>query len=217
MNARTTNFRKFLIACFMLATANLMLQTNSFAEIIVIEVGDDFFSPVNAEAEVGDTIRWVLLAGSMNPHTTTSRDIPDGAESWDEPIDNANTTFDYEVLHAGTYHYVCLPHEGMNMVGTIEVSEPDEPNRISETVRAFPAGMVYPNPAGLQLYVSIDPALRTNGKITLTDLAGRKHMQISAESEVGVLTIDTSGLKSGVYQLTFSSNEATFTEKVIIQ
>ncbi len=74
-----------------------------------VQVGNFFFSPATLTVAVGDTVKWVWMAGS---HTTTSTPgaIPAGAAAWDELINSANQTYEYKVTVAGSYSYVCTPH-----------------------------------------------------------------------------------------------------------
>lgn len=93
----------------------------STPQTINISVSDFVFTPNSVNATVGDTISWIWVSGT---HTTTSGVIPGGASSWDNPISSGNTNFKYVVTQAGVYGYYCTPHQGMGMVGVINVSAP---------------------------------------------------------------------------------------------
>ena len=83
------------------------------------------FVPANFSANVGDTIRFTFGNGSTPggfPHTTTSTSVPAGAATWDNPLNATNTVFNYVVRVAGTYNYICIPHQGAGMVGQFVVS-----------------------------------------------------------------------------------------------
>src|SRR5688500_1732419 len=77
------------------------------------------FSPKNFTATIGDTIRFVWVAGF---HTTTSTLVPPGAASWDALIDNSHTSFLYPVKVAGSYSFECTFHVEMGMVGSFTVT-----------------------------------------------------------------------------------------------
>jgi plastocyanin len=94
---------------------SLFLCSHAFAVKHTVDVGNYFFNPSSLNVNVGDTVRWVWLAGS---HTTTSSSIPAGAAIWDHPINSSNTFYEYPVTVAGTYNYVCTPHAGMGMVAS---------------------------------------------------------------------------------------------------
>ncbi len=83
------------------------LVASVFATKITVTVNFNNFSPNAVNANVNDTIRWVLGAGT---HTTTSATVPNGAATWNAPIDNANQSFEYRITVAGNYTYVCTPH-----------------------------------------------------------------------------------------------------------
>ena len=84
-----------------------------------VTVSDFQFTPSTVNAFVGDTITWVWQNGM---HTTTSTNIPPGAQSWNAPIDSVNTRFRIKLRVAGTYSYQCNFHFAQGMVGTIVVS-----------------------------------------------------------------------------------------------
>lgn len=105
------------------------------SEIAVEMVQNDegeHFVPHVVHVEPGGTVEWVLETGShdtvaYHPDThSTHQRIPDGAEPWEsdrlsEEGDTFERTFDIE----GVYDYVCTPHEGTGMIGSIIVGWPD--------------------------------------------------------------------------------------------
>ena len=84
-----------------------------------VTVSDFQFRPSTVNAAVGDTVTWTWRNGM---HTTTSTSVPQGARSWDAPIDSVNTRFRVKLRVAGTYQYQCNFHAFQGMVGTIVVS-----------------------------------------------------------------------------------------------
>jgi len=96
-----------------------MFLNYSFATTHEVQVANFQFTPASLNANVGDTIKWVWVSGF---HTTTSRTIPGGASAWDETMSSGSTTFSYKITTAGTYNYVCIPHEDGGMIGTITAS-----------------------------------------------------------------------------------------------
>lgn len=99
----------------------------------IISIVDNAFDPDEIEIAPGDTITWVNDGRQM--HTSTldpeiARDpenavLPDGAETWDsgdlEPGDEFSITLDVP----GEYIYFCRPHEALDMIGTIVVTDED--------------------------------------------------------------------------------------------
>lgn len=90
------------------------------------------FDPHIAWIEVGGTVTWENESGQHNAvayHPSTNdkpRRIPEDGEFWEtdlltEPGAIASHTFET----AGVYDYYCEPHEGVGMVGTVVVGEPD--------------------------------------------------------------------------------------------
>jgi plastocyanin len=84
-----------------------------------VRVSDFVFQPQTVTAAVGDTVTFMWRNGM---HTTTSTSVPQGARSWNAPIDSVNTRFRVKLRVAGTYQYQCNFHFFQGMVGTINVS-----------------------------------------------------------------------------------------------
>ena len=87
---------------------------NVYAVKRVVSVGNFFFNPASISANVGDTMRWVWVAGF---HTTTSLTVPPGAAIWDAPITSSSQTYEYKITVAGSYTYDCKIH-GLGMSGS---------------------------------------------------------------------------------------------------
>ena len=96
------------------------------------EDGTHHFVPHVVHIEVGGTVRWVNDSGS---HDTTAyhpdtfgeiRRIPSNTEPWESGLLNEpGETFEQTFETEGVYDYVCTPHEGGGMVGTVVVGWPD--------------------------------------------------------------------------------------------
>ena len=98
--------------------AALFILKSSFATIHEVTVSNFQFSPATVNANVGDTIKWVWGSGF---HTTTSTNVPLGADTWDAPIQSAGQTFLYKLTVTGTYSYFCSIHPTA-MLGTLNVT-----------------------------------------------------------------------------------------------
>ena len=81
----------------------------------VISVGGTSFSPNSLNVNVGDTVKFVWSNGS---HTTTAVSVPQGAATWNSPLNSSSTSFFYVVTVAGTYNFHCNIHYSMGMVGS---------------------------------------------------------------------------------------------------
>jgi len=99
-------------------TAMLAGILTSKAGTFHIMVGNLQFNPSNLTINLGDTIVWTWFEGS---HTTTSTQIPVGAVSWNEPLNNNSTEFMYIPVIEGSYDYKCSPHASMGMTGHFTV------------------------------------------------------------------------------------------------
>lgn len=93
---------------------------------------DDFqFDAACVSVRVGDVVRWTNSSGV--PHTVTADPnkaanaanvrLPEGASPFDSGGVPPGGEFEYTFTVPGRYDYVCLPHEGAGMVGTVIVEE----------------------------------------------------------------------------------------------
>jgi plastocyanin len=98
----------------------MLLATSSFAVKRIVSVSNFLFSPSTFNVNVGDTMRWVWVAGF---HTTTSGTIPAGAAAWNAPIQGAGQFFEYKITTPGTYNYFCAIHS-LSMLATFTASAP---------------------------------------------------------------------------------------------
>ncbi|MEI8005907.1 MAG: T9SS type A sorting domain-containing protein [Bacteroidota bacterium] len=110
----------FLFAMIFLAGTFFTIPSHATTHTVL--VGNYYFNPANLNVTVGDTVKWVWVAGS---HTTTSGTIPAGAASWDHLINSSNQTYSYAVTVAGVFNYVCTPHASMGMVGSFTAASPN--------------------------------------------------------------------------------------------
>ena len=87
------------------------------ADVIVVGVNSNFFSPNEISVATGDTVAWRVNSGV---HTTTSSD-----GLWDSGLISAGDEFDYTFTASGDYPYICTLHaDCCNMVGIIHVVDP---------------------------------------------------------------------------------------------
>ncbi len=97
----------------------------------VVEMTDALaFDPSPVTIAVGETVEW--RNASSVPHTATADPslaadpanviLPAGAEPFHSGILTAGARFRHTFTVAGTYRYVCLPHESAGMIGTVVVN-----------------------------------------------------------------------------------------------
>lgn len=90
-----------------------VVSTQLKAATVTIQVFSNFFSPASPTINVGDTVTWVFRASG---HDTASK-----TGLWSSGIRTINSTFSFTFTSAGSFPYVCTPHENIGMVGTINV------------------------------------------------------------------------------------------------
>ncbi len=84
------------------------------------------FQPKEITVKKGDTVRWT--ADGAVAHDVSFSNAPENAGKPNLPQDSpylttAGQTWELNTanLEPGTYHYVCIPHQAMGMVGTLVV------------------------------------------------------------------------------------------------
>jgi plastocyanin len=86
-------------------------------EVTVGPGGSLVFDPETATIAPGSAVKFVWDSGGHNVH-------PDDGDWGHQPIEDAGFSFTTPPFEeTGSFDYVCDPHEGAGMVGTIEVSE----------------------------------------------------------------------------------------------
>jgi plastocyanin len=171
------------------------------AQVHVITQESLSFNPNSIEVNVGDTIRWEWTVGS---HTTTSLDIPEGAASWDSPLNSTNTFFEYKVLTEGVYNYKCTPHQAMGMIGSFTAVLPLTTNSISTNFLS-----IYPNPASDVIFIETESL----SLINIYNISGQKIINLELSDSQ---SINIEQLESGIYLIEVMSSGKKISDLVKI-
>lgn len=114
--------KKLLFLNIFLSLVGLIFIPRGYAIKHIIMQSDFTFNPYDLpDVMVGDTVRWVWTSGF---HTTTSNDIPPGADTWDHVLSSGSTFFEYKVQIPGDYNYHCVPHAAFGMTGVFHAIAP---------------------------------------------------------------------------------------------
>ncbi|MFC7130516.1 plastocyanin/azurin family copper-binding protein [Haloferax chudinovii] len=108
------------------------------AEVAMVNADDGFhFEPHVVRVNVGGTVTFVNESGShsttaYHPDNDQPQLVPDGAASWDSGIlSEGGATFEHTFETEGVYHYYCIPHESLGMIGSVIVGEPDPHEQVA--------------------------------------------------------------------------------------
>lgn len=155
-----------------------------------ITLSNTAFSPFTLNANVGDTVLWIWTEGN---HTTTSGNVPNGAVTWDAPLNVNSPSFSYVLQVAGSYNYFCSFH--LNLTGIINAAGS---NGISNPFPAVPLSL-YPMPFHNQLSIVLGSQF-SDGTYRIYDLSGRLYYtgNLSGGKEATV-TLNTAALAAGFY------------------
>lgn len=114
------------------ATATATAGPDDAAGPPVVEMTDALkYEPQEITISVGERVRWQNVGNIAHTVTTDPSkvadpggvSVPSGVEPWDSGLLGADATFSRRFRKAGTYQYVCIPHEGARMVGTVVVED----------------------------------------------------------------------------------------------
>lgn len=90
-------------------------------ETVTVGTDGNEFDPATVDISTGTTVTFVW---EESGHNIAVESQPDGSD-WDGVDDTQDEGFEHEHTFetAGTYEYVCEPHAGQGMTGTITVGE----------------------------------------------------------------------------------------------
>ncbi len=168
------------------------------------------FLPVTANAVVGDTIRWTWIAGGHIVGPISAGWIPDGANMWNAPIDNAHLSFDYVVTVAGQYDYVCHPATPHGENGHLMVTLTSVPEESSASLQG-----IYPNPSKGILFID-NKNSQVISSITVFNTAGQIATSYNNVTGEAVLRFDLSALPKGIYFVAVRREENTTVQRIVL-
>jgi plastocyanin len=108
------------IGCAALAFGAVFGAQSVHAATIEVVAAGTSFTPANVEIQTGDSVHWSGLLGGF--HTVAQ--VENGtATVWNNGFHSAGgaSEFTHTFDAGGTYHYICEPHVGSGMRGTIVV------------------------------------------------------------------------------------------------
>jgi plastocyanin len=185
-----------------------LFSLSTSANVHVVDVSDNVFTPPSINVIVGDTIQWKWLQGT---HTTTSTSVPTGAAAWDAPINSGSIIYNYQVQVAGTYNYHCSFHPGMT--GSFTASAVGVPEFSSEQTFNWSI-------ADNDLTVTLNLNRISNLRIHLYTMLGRDVKELaSLQNFQGSFeeTFSIAGLPKGIYFLQVVAGNKKAVKKIIIE
>lgn len=193
--------------------AAILISHSMMATVHMVSVSSFSFSPNDMTIDVGDTVMFMWVNGS---HTTTSSTVPAGADSWDEPMNVANTMFEYVADIPGTYNYVCTPHSATmrGQFTVVSTSNVTSPVSIAEGLFLSPAN----NGTALNVGFTINRASVV--KLSLIDLTGRvAKVLVNNVQPAGRYTevFTTDELQKGIYIAEMIAGSERISRRIILQ
>ena len=124
----------FLVAALSLCTLPSMALAQTVSHLVVVKMvdkpnGQFGFEPASFNAQNGDTIRFVQASSA--PHNVHFTKTPKGAKLGPAAsgpyVMAANQSYDVVLdarFPAGTYEFICDPHQSVGMAGIMTVGAP---------------------------------------------------------------------------------------------
>ncbi len=207
-----------LLAAAILAAG---LHATTTAAIHTVNVGSNFFNPVNTTVNHGDTVRFVRTGGT---HTSTSD--PGSPKSWDSGVLQAGVPFDVEIEAsdgAGPFPFHCDFHPSMQ--GTIFVQSLDVSVEVEDAQpRDFVVAQNFPNPFNPTTTIRFSLERTAVVDFAVFNIAGqlveRRDLGTKAPGTYSLLWNGRSAsgteLPSGIYFYRIKAGDAASTRKMIL-
>jgi plastocyanin len=104
--------KNLLTLCFLVG--QFLAGTTAYATVHIIEARNFFYAPATLTIDLGDTVRFVRIAGTHPTESSTG--------AWPTfTLNSTLTSYDFIPTAAGNYPYICTIHSGLGMVGSFTV------------------------------------------------------------------------------------------------
>lgn len=127
--------RNVLVCCVFLWASAAAVAVGQTTHDVDVGPGFDF-SPADITIDVGDTVLWTWVAGLHDVESGVGG-TPDGNFDSGDPTDVVGTTFSVTFdaaflannpMPGNVYPYYCIVHVAFDMIGTVTVNVPTEPD-----------------------------------------------------------------------------------------
>lgn len=117
-----------ILTIIILSSSSVSSENISNNVVITVDSTSLRFSPSEVTIEEGDSVQF-FWSGQALPHNAVE---DNGLFDSGDPSRDVDFTFIFEIGTAGTYSFVCEPHESVGMVGEIIVESAPAPEIVEE-------------------------------------------------------------------------------------
>lgn len=107
----------FMLFLLLISASQAAAQSTADDVIVTVDSTSLRFSPSEVTVEEGQAVRFVWY-GQALAHNAVAND---GLFDSGDPARDVDYRFVFEIGTAGSYEFVCEPHEGVGMIGTVTV------------------------------------------------------------------------------------------------
>lgn len=192
----------------------MFYSARASVHIITCQNSPSHFLPLQVNARVGDTIRWVWVEGGHIVGPIKAMDIPKGAPTFNAPIDAGHTSFEYVVTMVGHYMYDCHPATPHGETASIAVT-----GSTTAAIQSIEPGyrfIAFPNPSKGRFQIEVDESLLTGDThVEVHDLRGQLVYRSTILKSNSYHSLDTQ--VTGLYLISLRAGSARLTRKLIVE
>ena len=202
--------------CLMIVTAFTSIR----AAIVTVNTTGFTYSPANITINLGDTVNFVIGSSHNAVEVSQSTYNANGSTPLSGGFSIGFGGGILTQLGVGTHYYVCTPHAGMGMKGTITVINNN--TSISSNQSYNLHFRVFPNPATEK--IGINYSMNMNGKVSvkLFDLTGKMvgllfEEERAAGSHYENISLERNKFGNGFYFVELTCEGRKITRQIILE
>jgi plastocyanin len=187
-----------------------------FGATVTVSNSGTTFSPATITINLGDEVAFDIGTGhnvvEVSQATWDAKGNTPLSGGFSLPFGGGTLTADK--LTSGIHFYVCTPHAGFGMRGTITVLDP---TGIAET-KLRDGIAIYPNPSNGNFQLKLDNSLSTKEyDLGIYTLKGQKVYAKSGIQQQNSTNIEISDLPKGVYIVRLYGRNENIYRKIVVQ
>jgi len=124
MRSAANCFARTVLAALTFTFIVAMTPIDDAVAEVEVKVRNFEFAPRDIVIPMGEVVKWSWESGTHTTTNGTGSSDPDAGMLWDEPMTSSDPTFSYQFNEEGFFPYFCIPHELLDMKGTVTVEAP---------------------------------------------------------------------------------------------
>ncbi|MFN6039594.1 MAG: T9SS type A sorting domain-containing protein [Bacteroidota bacterium] len=200
-----------LVLCFVISVRSAIVTVNNSGFT---------YTPANITINLGDTVNFSISSSHNAVEVSQATYNANGSTALPGGFSIGFGGGTLTQLTVGTHYYVCTPHAGMGMKGTITVVNNNTGTSLTQNLNLHLK--VFPNPANDK--IGINYSMNMNGKVAvrLFDLTGKMVALLFDDERVAGshyenITLDRNKFGSGFYFVEINCLGRKITRQIILE